>query len=309
MKRIVLRFLIISILSIILTGCGSFFNGKIYFVSEEWKTGKTPQDNLGICVYDGHGVKKLYQGYTGASASPDGSKIIAHVINSNKEFVIIDPKNNVITKCQIPYETIIGTRWFCDNKKIAYVGSDRADMKTAVYNIYTYDLKTKHVEKITSYTEINKNISSIALSPDDNYIAYTIQLGQDIWSGRIVKIINIKTKQEEDLPFSADGLTWSPDGKTIAMSGIYSYKGKKEFGNRVILYDIKSKTYKKLNKPGGEKAYMWESDLVYSPDGKKIAFVRNENNSIRTLCVMNSDGTNRKKIHSSRYIAHVSWSK
>ncbi len=303
MKKITLPLLIL-IIGAILSGCGMSSQGKIYFTSNEWSGGKTAQDNLGTCVYDDGRVKKLYRNYIAPSVSLDGSKLIA-TINFDRRVAVVDFKNNSVKEYTIANNTIMGYNWFPGNKKVAYAGSDRTNIKTTVWNVCTFDLETEKIEKITSYTEINHTIRSIALSPDAKYIVYSFQLGQEAGTGQVVKIINIETKEEEELPFNANSLCWSPDGKTIAMQGIY----KKEYGSRIIIYDIKSKTYKKLDKPGGDKAYMWESDLAYSPDGKKIAFVRNENSGMRTLCVMNADGTNRQKIHSSRYIASVSWSK
>ena len=68
-------------------------------------------------------------------------------------------------------------------------------------------------------------------------------------SGRLVKVLDVRTGKKEILPFSGGNFAWSPDGKTIAFNGIYQ----KEYGPKIILYDVKTKDFVRLEKYGGDK--------------------------------------------------------
>jgi len=100
-------------------------------------------------------------------------------------------------------------------------------------------------------------------------------------------------------------------GDTIALvGGVTDNRKLIKYGLEIILYDIKSSKYKKLGKPGGKDAYLWEKYLTYSPDGNKIAFIRHENSGKKTLWTMNADGTNRKLIlNDGYYKSHLNWTK
>ena len=273
-----------------------------------WKQGESAEAELGTCVYNHGIIKPLFRYLLVPSGSHNGQKLVAYVYNS-KYIALVNLKNNQMQKFYLPNISINGFCWFPDDKKILYVGCEKVDNLLYISNLCTFDFETKKTEKITSYTTPCR-IPSFALSPDGKRIVYGLITSDMPSSDMLVNIIDIDAKKEEVIPFHGFDFAWSPDGKTIAMYGRYSGNDRVENGGRIILYDVATKTYKRLDKPGGDNAYMRESNLSYSPDGKYIAFVRNENDSKRTLWMMDSDGTHRRLlIGNRRFILHVNWSR
>jgi len=290
-------------LCFIVTGCSALFNGKIYFSSNRFE-GKDWRDNSGLCVLIGSGVKNLYRYLKSPCASFDGKKLIATTNEDNKTIVLVNLENASMKK--YPMGRYAGSgNWFPNSSKIAYIASDGP-----VRNIYTYDFETGKEEKITNYTEEMRTIYSLSISPDGKNIVYDIRRTSKVGSGRFIKILNLKTNKEQILPFNGHHATWSPRGNTIALIGAHEEDGKSDRKILVRLYNVSKGTFKTLEKEGGEKAYLTTLDLVYSPDGRKIAYVRNEMNGRHTLWTMNSDGTNHRKILDDGYeILNINWSK
>jgi|GEM_PF-3229260 len=287
------------------------FKGKIYYESSGFG-GKSYIDNTGTCVYTEDGIKKLLRYYHNPAVTRDGQKLAAWIEDNdygtkNTSIYIVDLVTNEVKEYPQKYR-VDQFDWFKDKKKIVYIGHDSIRHSEAINNIFLYDFTHNNLIPVTSNKNPKIKIFDISLSPNGKKIVCTAMASDDKKEGRVVKIVNLETKREETLPFSSGNVAWSPNGKTIALSGIYSFEGKREFGQRIILYDVETKEYRKLDKPGGKDAYQWEKDLVYSPDGTKIAFVRIENNGRHTLWMMNADGTNRVKLlDNGQQISSLSW--
>jgi len=312
MKYIVFTVLVAAIMS----GCGSAQNGKIYFMSNRF-SGKIAKENTGTCVYENGKVMPLFRYYRCPGVSKDGRMLVALIANKRKTIAVADLQTNEVKEYPLANSSAGKYEWVPnDNNRFVYVGAEYEGeekplrLEEYIWNLYIFDLKTKKIEKITSYAEKGKRISSFSIAPDGKRIIYCIEKTPKAGSGVWVKISSLQTKEEEILPFISFEVAWSPNGNIIALQGIHVTDKKREGGSRIILYNIKTKEYKKLDKPGGDKAYLWESDLTYSPDGKKIAFIRHENNGRKTLWTMNADGTGRKIIlNDGYYKGYLSWTK
>jgi len=302
MKKLIYLFLIIAFLS----GCGNPVpkNTKIYCMTGFFD-GKTANEKTGTSVFEKGKIKNLYRYYKAPAITKDGKKLAAVHGNKRDTLVVLDLETEEVEEYNVPNLSVVRIEWSKNKNIIYYVGADYdRDKNEYLWNIYTYSLEEKKQFKVTNLNVMNRRISDFCLSPDEKSIVYSL----DMPTLSTMKKIDIKTGHEKNLPFSGNDLSWSPDGKTIVLNGIYHDKDKTEYGNRIIFYDVENGGYKKLEKPGGDNAYLWISDLEHSPDGKKIAFVRHENSGAKTLWVMNSDGTNRKKIHrGGGYILDLSW--
>ena len=312
----------IIVLSVIflLNGCGdngvrrnSDFKGKIYFKSNRFG-GETYLDNTGTCYYDGRNVHKLYKDKWFPKISRNGEKLIScDLINrrmENGKFSIVDLLSKKNTNYVIPL-VILRFEWMPDNKRIGVVGYDEKDgKKNKLFNVYIFDSETSGLMKITNNTLPKVFIHSFSFSPDGKKVVYGIRRTQDPKDGQIVKILDIETGQEEEIPFSSGHVAWSPDGKTIAMAGTYyEPDGEMSAGSKLMFYNLEDGSYKVLPKDEGNGQYQWESKLCYSPDGEKLAFLRTEISGAKTLWMMDSDGTNREKLVYDGYqIGDLSWS-
>jgi len=303
MKKLIYLSLIIAFLS----GCGSPVpkGTKIYCMTGFFD-GKTANEKTGTSVFENGKIKNLYRYYKTPAITKDGKKLAAFHGERKDTLVVKNLETGVSGEYKINNISIMDFEWNPVNQnEIYYVGGDYDEsQKKHLFNIYKYSLLEQKKVKITNLTILDRRISDFSISPDGKKIAYSVSLPKH----SAVKILNVESGEEKQIPFSTRNLDWSPDGKTIAISGIYYDSVRTEYGNRIIFYDVKADTYRQIEKPGGDKAYLWISDLEYSPDGKKIAFVRHENSGAKTLWVMNADGTNRKKIHpGGGYILDLSW--
>ncbi|RKY43223.1 MAG: hypothetical protein DRP85_00025 [Candidatus Makaraimicrobium thalassicum] len=308
MDKMKINFIALSLIATLaLTGCGSGVKGKIYLSSGRFgEYGEPGEKRLGTCVYQNGRVKKLYRYQTFPKPTRDGVKLIANTIDPDNIIKMVDLKTGKTRDLKFPHSAS-GFSWFPDNKKIACSGGTTLNRFDYIANIYIMDLETMQEEQITFYKDVNRRIFDIDVSPDGKYILYSIKNAEKNDYGTSVRIINLKTKEDEALPFSATTFDWSPDSKTIVLYGIYSYKGEKEYGPRTIIYDVTTKEYTKLPVSTED---LGEAYYTFSPDGSKIAYVRHEKNGRHTMWTMNADGTNRKKILDDGYqLSNLTWTK
>jgi len=289
--------------------------GRIYFVSNRF-SGDTAAENTGTCVYDGQEVVPLFRYYTCAGVSKDGKRLVARLENKRRTVAVMDLVTNEAEEFYIPNCTARKYEFFPnDNERFVYVGADAGDeeksrrVETLIWNLYSFDTQTQEKEKLTSYGEQGRRITSFSTCPAGENIVYSVGLGPEIRDGRVMRIMDLKTGKTEELPFTSLTVAWSPKGDTIAMQGYMVDDERSSGGSRIILYDVETGQYEKLDKPGGNDAYLWEAALTYSPDGERIAFIRHENNGAKTLWTMNADGSDRQLILSEGYYkGYLSWS-
>ncbi|CAM1345560.1 S41 family peptidase [Tenacibaculum amylolyticum] len=160
------------------------------------------------------------------------------------------------------------TGWL-DDKTVVFL-SDRDGM-FQLYKATSADdrvgiersLKIKS-EKLTSEKE---DIQNFKISPDQKKIAYQVGRGKLI----IADIKDGKLKNKEvfvDSWAPAQGVTWSPDSKYIAYS-----QSDLNFDTEIFIQPIADKS-KKMNVSMHPRSDM---NPVWSPDGKKLAFLSNRN--------------------------------
>jgi Tol biopolymer transport system component len=122
-------------------------------------------------------------------------------------------------------------------------------------------------------------------------------------------MLNLETGEGDILPFDTSDFGWSPIEDKIVIWGIKRDKDGKveEFGSRYFIYDVKPKTYEEI-KPEGK--FFREQEYTFSPDGKRIAYIRIENNGHKTLRTMNIDRTDEEVlIDWKNSVRSLSWTK
>lgn len=142
-----------------------------------------------------------------------------------------------------------------DGKTIASVGEDR--------NIFFWDTKSGgKINSLVGFTSGYPTCHGIAFSPDGKRFAAVSSVNQ-----QTIRIWNVATGQVEaamkdDTYFTDDSVSFSPDGRHIAVSA----------GNKVSLWDVAS--HRKIRTFGGD---VKEINLAFfSADQKKIKIAGNE---------------------------------
>lgn len=180
--------------------------------------------------------------------------------------------------------------WSPDNKKIVFYNNTDDD-----YDIFIMDADGKNMYQLTHY----KSAYYPKWSPDGNWIAFEGPLEGD----EEIYLIHPDGTGLKRLTYHK-GLdrnpTWSPDSKKIAFASRDEEGGYDIF---IIPIDSPSAIKRITNTPD-----IIEKFPSWSPDGKKIAFhLQAIKDDIReyAIYVMNSDGTERKKLKNDAEMA--SW--
>ena len=121
-------------------------------------------------------------------------------------------------------------------------------------------------QTIKAITPLNDGQSYAQISDDGMAVErFSFKTGK-----RIGEIFNIGSVKGETIE-RFDNYLLSPDEKKILIQTNTEYVYRRSFKANFYVYDIKDKTLKRLTSKGKEQNPIW------SPDGKKVAFVRDNN--------------------------------
>jgi len=129
-----------------------------------------------------------------------------------------------------------------------------------------------------------------AWSPDGSYIAF-LQEEQNGYSYCIIPSLGGDERKVADVKTASDGIDWSPDGKELAVSATDSSITLPS----IMLISINTGNKQILTTPDKNGLY-GDFNPRFSPDGSKIAFLRNLSYSIRELYIISSTGGNEKRL-------------
>jgi eukaryotic-like serine/threonine-protein kinase len=158
--------------------------------------------------------------------------------------------------------------------------------------------QTMNIERLTT----SGTAKWVAISPDGNYVAYvTDNAGKEsLWMRQTVTRSDIQIIQPSDEHYG--GLTFSPDGNYV-----FYVRGAAVWGAGT-LYQIPT-----LGGESRKVADRVDSPVAFSPDGRRLAFMRDQPGSETALMVAEADGSGERQI-SARKIpdpfseAGMSWS-
>jgi Tol biopolymer transport system component len=112
------------------------------------------------------------------------------------------------------------------------------------------------------------------------------------------KLYDLHREIDQDAP----GLSWSPDGNWLVLSDARSA----EDPSAIYALSLKTLEAKPLSAPPNS----WDGDYnpVFSPKGKRIAFVRGADAAARNIYVMNADGSDPKELtFDGRTVDGLTW--
>jgi len=178
---------------------------------------------------------------------------------------------------------LTGIDGFFTSKVIYVAGSKRKR------DLYLMDYDGNNIRRLTNH-------GSLVLSPHCSRNGSKLVFNSDkVWDQDLY-VINLYPRYKEkriSKPYKLDqSAEWSPDGKSIVFS---------RNGDIVVVNEF-GKGLKRLT-----RGRAIDVSPTWSPDGKKIAFVSDRRGS-PGIYVMNSDGTNVRRISSGGYSTDPSWS-
>ena len=312
------KLIILLVIIFALSGCGQGgvnrtpgFNGKIYFESNRFP-GKSYLENTGTSYYTGKKVVDLHKDWWNPQISKDGMKLVfRNFVKEEKKigkFFILDVNTGEKKEKNISIG-VLKYVWMPDNSKIGLLAWEKTKNGENLWNVFIYDPTTNDLKKLTDNIIPKIFVKQYSFSPDGKRMVYGIPKTGAFESYLAVRIIDVDTKEVKELPFASGNMAWSPDGKTIVLSGTYYEEdGKMNLGSRIIFYDVGSDEYRIMEKPGGKNAFQYIEEPCYSPDGSKVAFIRVENSGAKTLWMMDADGSNWQQLLSGvGHIDSISW--
>jgi len=221
-----------------------------------------------IAVRDGCGVQHMYPDDTDkrmlclqdvfdqVSVSRNGEKLAWDTKAGTAVIVSgLDGQNPV--NAPVPLGSNADPSLAPDGDKVAFLHSPKNDGK---YDIWTTSITVSDAEQLTS----TRNVSDIAWSPDDKWIAYVQNWSEDTEEGQL-SLVRPNGDDAHPLNVDGDAPDWSPDGKQL----VYVHE------RSLWVVDSDGTDAHQLVPNGHAPAY--------SRDGKLIGFLRTEKCS-RNLC-------------------------
>lgn len=182
-----------------------------------------------------------------------------------------------------------------DGTRIAFswYTEDRGD-----YDLY---VKQRNTEKPLRLTETEAHEFYAAWSPDGADLAYA-SLTTDGAAIFTIPAIGGVPWKVVDLPFGVAGIDWSPDGRYLAYSTRRVYCGPM----RIYVHSMETGESEQVTTP------FWSSQgdfrPAFSPDGKKIAFIRGDRTWLQDIFVVPAGGGEAERLTSSQHhISGLDW--
>jgi serine/threonine protein kinase len=159
-------------------------------------------------------------------------------------------------------------------------------------NQNNFDIYVKLIGAGTSLrlTHDSTNDYYPAWSPDGSYIAF-LQVKQNSYSYYIIPSLGGEERKVADVKYAGYGIDWSPDGRELVVSAIDSSTQLPG----IMLISIDAGKKQALTSPDMNGLY-GDSYPKFSPDGSKIAFLRNLSYSITELYTISSNGGDEKRL-------------
>jgi serine/threonine protein kinase/Tol biopolymer transport system component len=184
-----------------------------------------------------------------------------------------------------------------EGNSIAFVwNGDRGDN----FDIYVKLVDAGSPMRLTSDPAVE---GDPAWSPDSRYIAFS-RGGHDGTSFYIIPSLGGSERKIADVKFSGQGIDWSPDGKTLAVSASES-SGEPDC---IMLISVETGQKQKLSSPdiNGQGDY----GPKFSPNGGLVAFAKSLSSGVVELYTIPSGGGEQKRLTSDNlFVGSNAWTR
>ncbi|GAB3949928.1 amidohydrolase family protein [Spirosoma harenae] len=212
-------------------------------------------------------------GIKGPTISPDGRQIAFAALGD----IWILTKGNKHPKALTNGPFVeVDPAWSPDGTKLTYV-SDR----NGTMDVWIHDMKTSQEKCLVDMAD---DLHFPTWSPDGSKIAFYQSDPRNAWGRSTLYTADVtytadvntpKTQKIHESVFVPSQPSWSPDGKTLALSALHPYSSRYREGvSEVLLISFDGKNDRYVSPaPGHSLATRSKNGPVWSPDGTQMAYI------------------------------------
>ncbi|GAB3032154.1 amidohydrolase family protein [Spirosoma pulveris] len=216
---------------------------------------------------------QLVKGIKGSAISPDGKQIAFAALG---DLWLLTKGNKVPERLTKGQSMEVEPGWSADGTKLTYVSDRNGNM-----DVWIRDLKTGQDRLLVDMAD---DLHYPTWSPDGSKIAFYQSDPRNAWGRSTLYAADVtytadvtvpKTRKLHESLFVPSQASWSPDGKTIAVSALHPYSSRYREGvSEVLLLSFDGKNDRYVSPaPNHSLATRGQNGPVWSPDGTKMAYV------------------------------------
>ncbi|SOD78903.1 amidohydrolase family protein [Spirosoma fluviale] len=213
------------------------------------------------------------KGIKGTAISPDGKQIAFAALG---DLWLLTKGSKVPERLTQGQSMEVEPGWSPDGSKLTYVSDRNGNM-----DVWIRDLKTGQDRLLVDMAD---DLHYPIWSPDGSKIAFYQSDPRNAWGRSTLFVADVtytadvtapKTRKLHESLFVPSQASWSPDGKTLAVSALHPYSSRYREGvSEVLLLSFDGKNDRYVSPaPNHSLATRGQNGPIWSPDGTKMAYV------------------------------------